>query len=109
MAAGIRITPTKTARALFQLTYKTSVYSLFMLRQPGLQIDMFPFRVFHTAPWFRMIVMMRFSFRALCFLGPPAPPVPLFTPALSCRLVAMSGAHLGMVNSRLIELHLLLL
>jgi hypothetical protein len=78
-----------------------------MLQQPGLQIIMFPFLVFHTAPWSRMIVMMRFLFRALGFLGPPAPPVPLFTPALSCRLV--SSALLGMVNSRLIELHLLLL
>jgi hypothetical protein len=55
--------------------------------------------------WFRMIVLMRFSFRGLCFLVPPPLPVPLLALALLCRLVAVVDILLGMVNLDLLFLH----
>jgi hypothetical protein len=44
------------------------------------------------------MVMMRFSFRVLCFLVPPPLPVPSFSLALPCKLVAMADALLGLVD-----------
>jgi hypothetical protein len=48
--------------------------------------------------WFRVTVLMRFSFRGLCFLVPPPLPAPLLAPALPCRLVDMVDILVGMVN-----------
>jgi hypothetical protein len=82
-----------------------------MLRPPCLKavVIKFPFRVFQPVLlWFRVIVMMRFLFRVLCFRVPLALPFPLFALPLPHRLVALASALLGMVNIDLL-LHLLVL
>jgi hypothetical protein len=82
---------------------------LLMLQPPRLQIVKmnFPFRLFHPVLlWFRVLVVMRFLFRVLCFLVPPPLSVPLFPFVRPCTLVAVADALLVMVN---IDLRLLCL
>jgi hypothetical protein len=66
----------------------------------------FPFRASHTVLlWFRVMVMLRFLFRAPVFLAfRPPPPLQLFALNLPCRLAAAANALSSMVNSNLLLL-----
>jgi hypothetical protein len=70
--------------------------------------QMLNFRVSHTM-LLCFCVMLRFLSRAAVFLAfPPPPPLLLFALNLPCRLADEADALLGMVNSKLLLLHLLL-
>jgi hypothetical protein len=70
----------------------------------------FSFRMSHTVLiWFCVMVMLRFLSRTPVFLAfPPPPPLVLFALNLPYRLAAVADALLGMVNSDLLLLLLLL-
>jgi hypothetical protein len=70
-----------------------------MLRPPHLKMKF----AFPVLLWFRVIVMMRFLFRVLCFVLPSVL-VPLFALTQAHKLLAVADALFGMVNINLLIL-----